>query len=198
MITKKQKNYIRMLENVMPEKDVVVALKDNDDELRWYLRQSYWGYQRMCELVKWIDKDIGFWLSLGEDCIDIEGVLLEMGVVKNQKSVARYRNKIPWVAWTWVSSLRGLTQWFIEKCSEHIEWDCLKIQDTTLTESFMRKHKDKLFWNDIALTQEMSDEFMEEFEDRLDVGLLFKNPKIPGQRINNLIFKHNGRFGKRK
>ena len=60
----------------------------------------------------------------------------------------------------------------------------------------MRRHKDRLHWDDIAMSQEMSDEFMEEFEDRLDVELLFGNPKIPEQRIRSLILRHNGRFGK--
>jgi hypothetical protein len=198
--TKEQREYIRMLDNVMPEKDILASLKDNDDELKWYLKKkhNYLGYQMVCHLVRMVDKSMDFWLSLGEDFIDMEGVLLEMGVVHNQKTVAKYRNKIPWVAWTWISSTSGLTQWFIEKCIDKIEWNALNIQNTTLTEGFMRKHKDSLDWDDIATSQEMSDEFMEEFEDRLDAELLFGNAKIPNQRINNLIFKHNGRFGKRK
>ncbi len=198
--TKEQREYIKMLENVMPEEDILVSLKDNDDELKWYLRKkhNYLGYQTVCHFVGVVDKSMDFWLSLGEDFIDIEGVLLAMGVVGNQKTVAKYRNKIPWVAWTWISSTKGLTQWFIEKCIDKIDWDCLHIQNTTLTEDFMRKYKDKLDWDDIALTQEMSDEFMEEFEERLNVDLLFKNPKISYSRINSLIFKHNGNFGKRK
>lgn len=196
--TKEQRDYIRMLENVMPEKDILVSLKDNDDELRWYLRRQYNGYQRTCELIKSIDKSMDFWMSVGDNYLDTEGILLELGIVNNQQTVAKYQNRVPWVAWTWISSTRGLTQWFIEKCKRHIEWNCLRIDNTTLTEDFMRKHKDKLDWDDIALTQNMSDEFMEEFEDRLDVDLLFKNPKISDSRINNLIFNYNGRFGKRK
>ena len=197
-MTKEQMEYVMMLDGVMPEKDVLVSLKDNDDELKWYLKKkhNYLGYPKICHLIGVVGKGMDFWLSLGGDCIDIEGVLLAMGVRNNQKTVGRHKSKVPLVAWRWISSTRGLTQWFIEKCIDKIEWDFLNIQSTELTEDFMRRHKDRLHWDDIAMSQEMSDEFMEEFEDRLDVELLFGNPKIPDQRIHSLILRHNGRFGK--
>ena len=34
-MTKEQMEYVMMLDGVMPEKDVLVSLKDNDDELKW-------------------------------------------------------------------------------------------------------------------------------------------------------------------
>ena len=193
-VTKEQRAYIRMLEGVMPERDIIATLKDSDDELRWYLRRRSRGYVESTTLVRLFDKSMDFWLSVGQEHVDWEAVLMHMSIADNQKTVARHRKRIPWLAWTDISSRRGLSEWFIEKCGEHIEWNCLRLENTTLSERFMRKYKDKLYWDDIASTQAMSDEFMEEFEDRLDVGRLFANPRIPDQRINNLIFRHNGKF----
>lgn len=41
--TKEQRDYIKLLEGVMPEEDIVVCLKDDDEFLRWYLRRSKRG-----------------------------------------------------------------------------------------------------------------------------------------------------------
>lgn len=196
--TKEQRDYIKLLEGVMPEEDIVVCLKDDDELLRWYLRRSKRGFSHTTQLINCVGKSMDFWLSVGDSHVDMEAVVMNYDVVMNQNTIAKYVDKLPFYVWSTISSQVGLSQWFIEKCECHIVWHRLHLGYTTLTEDFIRQHKDSLNWNDIALTQEMSDEFMEEFEDRLNVDLLFRNPQIPDQRINNLIVKHNGRFGKRK
>lgn len=197
MLTKDQRNYIRMLENVMPERDIVVDLKDDDDLLRYYLRRSQRGYAHTMQVISWIGKSMDFWLSVGDSHISMEAVVVNFHVLMNQETIVKYKDKLPWFVWSTISPQVGLSQWFLEECSDRLDWNMLDISHTSLTEDFMRKHESSLNWNDIARSQCMSDEFIEEFESRLDLNLLFENPCIPSWRVNSLVFRHGGDFGKK-
>lgn len=201
MVTREQKEYVRMLECVMPEKDILVSLKDDDNLLRWYLRRSRRGYHQTLHLISWIKKSMDFWLSVGDDHVNMEAVVLNYSVRINQKTIIKYKNKLPMSVWSIISLQTGLTQRFLEKCADKLELDKIDLSSTKLTESFMRKHKKLLNWDNISLSQRMSKKFMAEFMELLNVGFLCMNPNIQDSKIiavfGNGVYKSSMKISSR-
>jgi hypothetical protein len=68
--------------------------------------------------------------------------------------------------WITVSQNQKLTESFIEKYSDKLNWDSL-VRYQSLSDGLMRKHSDKLNWWTVAYFQKYSEEFLIEFFDEI-------------------------------
>jgi hypothetical protein len=68
--------------------------------------------------------------------------------------------------WSKISGFQKLTESFIEKYSDKLNWDSL-VRYQSLSDGFMRKHSDKLNWWAVAYFQKYSEEFLIEFFDEI-------------------------------
>jgi hypothetical protein len=84
-----------------------------------------------------------------------------------------------------ISQYQNLTEDFIEKHSDEIDWDSIgKYQ--TLSEEFIEKYQNKLNWLFIGKKQVLSEQFIEKFADKLDWTFISKYQKLSDE----FIIKH--------
>ena len=63
------------------------------------------------------------------------------------------------------------------------------IRLTQVTEKFIRKYQDKVYWKDISLYQILSGDFIREFQDRLDWDYISRNQKLSESFIREFKYK---------
>ena len=118
--------------------------------------------------------------------------------------------------WGDISRCENLSEAFIEKFKDELQWGTLFIYQRlsekllrknlfrlreynweaigswqNLSEDFIREFKDKLNWGSISYNQELSEEFIEEFKDKFEEKGLMVNPFTPPKTRISLMKKHN-------
>jgi len=69
--------------------------------------------------------------------------------------------------WIEKSKEPGLTEKFIEKHSDKVYWYLIS-QYQNLSENFIEKHKDEVYWECLSINQKLSEKFIEKHSDKVD------------------------------
>ena len=72
-----------------------------------------------------------------------------------------------WVQPTFVCRYQKLSEEFIRKHADKLDWFALSIYQT-FSEDFAREYKDKVFWVAMAENQQFGEDFKKEFAEDLD------------------------------
>jgi hypothetical protein len=67
-----------------------------------------------------------------------------------------------------------------------VRWGLVSYR-TNLTEDFMREFQDKLDWPTLSTRQEFSYQFIKEFKDKLDFDMLIRQGTITPRRVRELF-----------
>ena len=74
---------------------------------------------------------------------------------------------LDWVQPSFVSQYQKLSENFIRKHEDKLDWFALSIYQT-FSEDFAREYKDKVFWVAMAENQQFGEDFKKEFAEDLD------------------------------
>ena len=195
MLTQEQRDYIRTLEQVKDDEEIIREIGSSDEELRWYLRRHPRKYMQTFWLIGLLPERTGdFWMSC-VPAVNIDAVLRWREV--SDRAMWRHRNKISSQDWASYLAL-GCSEWLLKrmKGTEYLHVSAIKFSKP-LSEKFMRQNQDWIDWDDVALYQPMGREFLKEFESRLDYDFLCQNPWLSSRMLGELCFEHGGAFGKR-
>ena len=69
--------------------------------------------------------------------------------------------------WWDISQSQPLSEAFIEKYAEQVDWDCIS-ESQHLSEAFIEKHADRVKWGCISASQHLSEAFIEKHSDRVN------------------------------
>jgi len=96
-----------------------------------------------------------------------EGFIMdEQNFIKNWKNmsdtaVKNIEKKFSNTTWTHISACYSLTEEFMERFADHLNWNKGICVYQHLSEEFIERHHEKMNWNYISLHQVLSEEFIE-------------------------------------
>ena len=93
----------------------------------------------------------------------------------------------------YISMYQKLSEEFIEKHIDKVNWCCISINQT-LSEEFIEKHIDKVDWNWISSNQKLSEEFIEKYKDKVDWYYISIYQKLSEKFIEKYKDKVNWRY----
>ena len=80
-------------------------------------------------------------------------------------------------AWWCIYLYQNLSEEFIEKYSDKVYWSLIcKYQN--LSEKFIEKYQDKVYWPYISNFQKLSEKFIKKHINQIDISCLMANEKI--------------------
>lgn len=94
----------------------------------------------------------------------------------NRKFIRKYKDYLDWDI---ISSRQKLTQSTIEEFTDYVNWEQI-FHNQTLSTNFIRKYINKLndnSWKAICAFQELDEQFLRDFKDKVDWGIICINQK---------------------
>ncbi|ALN97805.1 tryptophan repeat gene family protein [Bacillus phage vB_BpuM-BpSp] len=112
-------------------------------------------------------------------------ILISGGQDLSEKFIEKYKDKIEW---TRFSQFSILDESIIEKYCDLVDWWCISTYQN-LSEEFIKKYFNKLDVRGISYHQNLSEEFIINNIDKLDINMLKLNPLIDITNKVDTIFK---------
>ena len=95
------------------------------------------------------------------------------------------------VDWYYISSYQVLSEQFIEKYSDKVNWKQGISRYQRLSESFIEKYKDKVDWVYISIYQTLSEQFIERFSDMVDWDNIIYFQKLSYEFLEKNLYKYS-------
>jgi hypothetical protein len=154
-------------------------MKELSEDLIFHIRVLFEkGYS---DLINW--KSFKNY-SLTEEFIDEFGYYLDWyNISRNyitngslsDKIIQKYINEIDWNK---VSAAKDITEEFILKYQDRIDFYDFLSYSENLTENIIRKFADKMSWRALSLNHNFSKNLIIDYVERIDFNILMRNEKI--------------------
>jgi hypothetical protein len=99
-------------------------------------------------------------------------------IVTNEYDIQKLKNLIETSKWGLISLNYDLTEKFIRKYQNEVNWFYIT-EYQKFSEEFIREFQDKIHWNRILKFKKLSDELIRDFADKVDWVNFVKYQKVP-------------------
>ena len=119
-------------------------------------------------------KDIEKFFEENMDNFEVDLNYISMYQTLSEEFIEKHIDKVNWCC---ISINQTLSEEFIEKHIDKVDWNCISIYQT-LSEELIEKHKDKVNWRYISRCQKLSEEFIEKHIDKVNWEYISKYQKL--------------------